>query len=168
MSRSPQDLWRVLLPCGRTEFPEYSIDGGGIFKAFDLLCCKSRCPKKTLTSSVGACHWSNIFGSDCAAEATDDPLTYNMWIQRSRTATQVEGDNGKPKTFTTDEWAPFEGTRKPLLRAIRAAIETGQNPYFYHLQRHRNIRHSIKLHESRKDGVTATELADYAAVLDTP
>jgi hypothetical protein len=66
--------------------------------------------------------------------------------QRSRTSTEVEGDNGKPKTFTTDEWAPYEGHRSEFLREIRAAIEAGANPYFFHLQRHRYmyIRHAIK------------------------
>lgn len=103
-----------------------------------------------------------------AAEATAEKLTWNKWIKRSRTSTEQEAENGKPKTFTTDEWAPYEGTRAEFLGELRAAIEAGANPYFYHLQRHRYIRHAVRLHESRKDGATATELAAYAAVLDTP
>jgi hypothetical protein len=170
MSRSVDDFMRILLPCGKTEHPEYSVEGSSTFKAFNPLCCRNRCPKKTAFSTVGACHWSNIFGADCAAEATSAELIYNKWIQRSRTTVEdgKEGDDGKKKTFTTDEWSPFTGTQAGLLKELRAATETGANPYFYHIGRHRWIRHSIKLHESRKDAVTATELADYAAVLDTP
>jgi hypothetical protein len=171
MSRSVADLQRALLPCGETAYPEYSIEGGATFKAFNLQCCRNRCAKKTLMSTVGACHWSNIFGADCAAEATSDKLVYNKWITRSRTTVEdgKEGEEGKKKTFTTDEWAPFEaGTRASLLKELRATIETGANPYFYHIQRHKYIRHAIRLHESRKDGRTGTELADYASVLDTP
>lgn len=168
MSRSPQDLWRVLLPCGQSEFPHYSVEGGAIFKAYNLMCCRNRCPKKTLTNRIGACHWTNIFGSDCLAEATEDKLTWNKWVQRSRSSSEQHDEQGKQKTFTTDEWAPYDGTRSEFLGELRAALESGGNPYFYHLQRHRYIRHAIRLHESRKDGHTATELADYAAVLDTP
>ena len=170
MSRSVDDLRRVLLPCGKTEYPNYSVKDGPTFKAFNGLCCRNRCPKKTLMSTAGACHWSNIFGADCAAEATADEEIYNKWLQRSRTTVEEgkEGDDGKKKTFTTDEWAPFVGTRAGMLKDIRAALETGANPYFWHTHRSCFIRYSIKLHESRKDGVTATELADYAAVLDTP
>ena len=45
MSRSPQDLRSVLLSCGMTEYPDYSIDGERTFnfKAFDGLCCRNRC-----------------------------------------------------------------------------------------------------------------------------
>ena len=169
MSRSTDDLRRVLLSCGQTEYPSYSVAGDKPFKAFSGLCCRNRCAKKTLTSTEGACGWSNIFGADCAAEANDDLLWWFKWIQRSRSTTEQEGSDGNKKTFTTDEWAPYQGTWREFLREIRMAIEAGANPYFYHKEfRHRFIRHAIKLHESRKDGVTATELADYAAVLDTP
>ena len=58
---------------------------------------------------------------------------------------------------------PHKGTRKEFLAELRAAIS---DSYLYHIWRHGMIRHAIKLHESRKDGVTATEWSDYAAVLD--
>ena len=169
ISRSPQDLRRVLLSCGTTEYPDYSIEGERVFKAFNGLCCRNRCPKKTLTSTAGACGWTNIFGADCKAEGTTDELIYSKWLQRSRSTTEGEGNDGSKKTFITDEWAPHKGTYTEFLKELRASIESGANPYFYHKDfRHKFIRHSIKLHEARKDGVTATELADYAAVLDTP
>ena len=99
-------------------------------------------------------------------------MVWYKWIQRSRSTAEEksdQNDKADKKAFTTDEWAPYKGTRKEFLREQRAAVEGGANPYFYHKEfRHRFIRHSIKLHESRKDQVTATELADYAAVLDTP
>lgn len=50
-----------------------------------------------------------------------------------------------------------------LWRRLRRAVEAGGNPWLYHTWRHKYIRHAIKLHESRKDGVTATEWSDYAA-----
>ena len=169
MSRSTDDLRRVLLPCGQTEYPNYSVAGDKPFKAFSGLCCLNRCPKKTLTSTAGACHWTNVFGSNCSAEATTDELTWYKWIQRSRSTTEQEGSDGSKKTSTTDEWAPYTGTWIEFLHEIRTAIEGGANPYFYHKEfRHRFIRHAIKLHKSRKGDDTATELADYAAVLDTP
>ena len=99
-------------------------------------------------------------------------MTYNKWVQRTRSTAEskeADGEASKTKAFTTEEWAPFDGTQAGFLGELRAAIEAGTNPYFYHKDfRHRFIRHSIKLHESRKDNVTATELADYAAVLETP
>ena len=165
MSRSPADLSRILLPCGQMSLPEYSIEGGRTFQAYNPLCCRNRCPKHNLLMpAAGACGWTNIFGTaDCPTEATDDVLTWWKWIKRSRSSAEEDG-----KTFTTEEWAPYTGTRKEFLGELRAALETAVTPYFYHKWRHRWIRHSIKLHESRKDGRTATELADYAAVLDTP
>ena len=87
----------------------------------------------------------------------------------SARAREEEGSDGSQKTFTTDEWAPYKGTYTEFFQELRASIESGANPYFYHKDfRHKFIRHSIKLYESRKDGETATELADYAAVLETP
>lgn len=55
MSRSPHDLWHVLLPCGQTEHPGYSMEGSGTgnFKAFNLLCCRNRCAKKKFASVAG-------------------------------------------------------------------------------------------------------------------
>ena len=172
MSRSPDDLRRVLLRCGMTAYPNYSIEGARPFQIHNPLCCRNRCPKKTLTSTALACGWTNIFGADCKAEATDAKMTWNKWRQRTRSTAEnkeADGEASKAKAFTTEEWAPYEGEQADFLGEIRAAIETGGNPYFYHKDfRHKFIRHSIKLHEARKDQVTATELADYAAVLETP
>ena len=50
-----------------------------------------------------------------------------------------------------------------LFARLRKAVEAGGNPWLYHTHRHKLIRHAIKLHESRKDQVTATEWSDYAA-----
>jgi len=172
MSRSPEDLRRVLLRCGKTMHPNYSIVGDRPFQIYNPICCRNRCPKKTITSSADACGWTNIFGADCKAEATDAKMTYNKWVQRTRSnaeSKEADGEASKTKAFTTEEWAPYDGDQAGFLGELRASIEAGANPYFYHKDfRHRFIRHSIKLHESRKDGVTATELADYAAVLETP
>ena len=168
MSRSTDDLTRILLPCGRTPLPDYSLQGGSTFSCYNPLCCRNRCPKRhPLMPTPTACGWTNVFGSDdCPTEATDEPLVWYKWVKRSRTTQATTTEDAK--TFTTEEWAPYEGTRKEFLRELRAALETATTPYFYHRWRHRWIRHSIKLHDERRDEDTATELADYAAVLDTP
>jgi hypothetical protein len=172
MSRSPEDLKRVLLRCGKTAYPSYSIEGSRPFEIHNPLCCKNRCPKKTLTSTAEACGWSNIFGADCKAEATDVQMTWNKWVQRTRSTAEnkeVDGEASKAKPFITEEWAPYTGTQAEFIGELRAAIETAPNPYFYHKDfRHKFIRHSIKLHDSRRDDKTATELADYVATLETP
>jgi hypothetical protein len=41
-------------------------------------------------------------------------MTYNKWVQRTRSTAEskeADGEASKTKAFTTEEWAPFDGTQ---------------------------------------------------------
>ena len=162
-SRSVRDMKAALLPCGQTAYPDYSVAGGPIFKCYPALCSQGKCPKINLNNTLrgqptpGACGWEHIFGKDCPVEASSDKFTWRRWEPKLRS------ENAEGKKFYSDEWVPHEGTRAEFLKELRASIK---DSYLFHVWRHQLIRHAIKLHESRKDGKTATEWSDYAAVLD--
>lgn len=107
--------------------------------------------------SPEACGWLNVFGGQCPIEATNDTFTWHRWEPRLRST----NDDGKD--YYSDEWVPHKGTRREFLEELQFAVESGSNPWLFHTWRHKMIRHAIKLHESRKDGVTVTEWSDYAA-----
>ena len=162
-SRSVRDMKAALLPCGQTAYPDYSIAGGPIFKCYPALCSQGKCPKVDLNNTLrgqptpGACGWEHVFGKDCPVEASSDKFTWYRWEPKLRS------ENAEGKKFYSDEWVPHEGTRAEFLKELRASIK---DSYLFHVWRHQLIRHAIKLHVSRKDGKTATEWSDYAAVLD--
>ena len=160
-SRSVGHMRMALLPCGQLEYPNYSVRGGPTFKSYSGRCSAGKCPKQRFGQPCSdACSWANVFGVDCPVEASDDPFTWWRWEPRLRSV------NAEGKKFYSDEWVPYAGTRKEFIKELRAAVSDGDPSYLYHVYRHLMIRHAIKLHESRKDGVTATEWSDYAAVLD--
>lgn len=156
-SRSVRDMKRALLPCGLAAYPNYSI-GDAVFTSYPGLCSHGKCPKQKFGQrSPDACGWEHVFGHDCPVESSDDLMDWWRWEPKLRS------ENAEGKKFYSDEWVPHRGTRAEFLRELRTAIK---DSYLSHDWRHLLIRHAIKLHESRKDGLTGTEWSDYAAVLD--
>ena len=97
---------------------------------------------------LATCHHEFI-SHDCAVHGVLCATAFTWWRWESR----LRGENAEGKKFYSDEWVPYTGTRKEFLDDLFTAIK---DQYLYHRWRHLMIRHAIKLHESRKDGVTAT------------
>ena len=87
------------------------------------------------------------------ARRHDGAVRWHEWRQ------QLRGTSAEGKPYYSEELVPVHGTRAQGLKVLRqnAAI------YFPHIWKHVMLQRGIQCHEARKDAVTATRRADYAA-----
>ena len=116
MSQSLQALFKALMPCGCTEYPEISTTGGSVFKAYPRVCTEDNCPRKLFGGGV-ACGWDNVFGADCPVESNRERCSWQGWEQRLRGV----NDEGKPSY--SPEFIPMHGMRMEMLKELRSKVK---------------------------------------------
>ena len=170
MSRSPADLMRTLLPCGRTAHEAQQIPGEKRpFLSYNGCCAKGMCgaprPSGPQPGELFSrnCGWQSIFGADCPVEAdAAKDMDWQVWMPQQR-GLPHETNEGKMKTSYSPELVPAHGTRAAFFTMLRLAAEE----WMPHEWRDRTGRRGLKVHEFFKTATTATRWCDYAAAFET-
>ena len=116
MTRSRKMLTDVLMePCGKQNYPDYSIIGGGEFHAYKKRCISNDCDKRIFKGRE-ACGWDRVIGTMCPVEDSEDPFSWFVWEK------QLRGTNEDGKPFYSLEWCPKHGTRKQFWAEFRSAV----------------------------------------------
>lgn len=85
VSHSIHKMMKVLMPCGKVEYPPYMLEGNP-FRFYDGRCCYNNCPKKPTAARARIlnieappiCGWANVFGEFCTLEANDQPFSWQV------------------------------------------------------------------------------------------
>ena len=117
MSESVDNLFAALMPCGRQSYPNYSVTGGGDFKAYDRRCTEGNCPRRFWSGGKQGCGWDRVYGVDCPIESNGEMTEWQKWAMRLR---GVNAETGKPSY--SPEFIPEHGTRAEMLKELRAKV----------------------------------------------
>lgn len=143
MTKSPERLMEALLPCGRTEYPNYSVTGARTYSAFSQKCASGNCPQK-LWRGAKACNFEALFKSGCPLErhATFE-CEWKVWEPRPRGKNRETGE----VSYST-EFVPRRGTREQFFVEFTKAIPA----WIYHVWRDDFIKQGLRVFEDRKSG----------------
>ncbi len=155
MLASLDALTAALMPCGKDEYPDYSIFGSGPFRAYKKRCIFDDCPKKLFCRSE-ACGFDSVFGKICPTEANDEQFSWQAWEKR------IRGVNDEGKPFHSMEWVPRHGTKREFWNEFLPALKEN----FPHVWRERMIRQGRRIYEDRKSGHHRDELVKRRRTLE--
>jgi hypothetical protein len=145
MSASLDALFKALMPCGRTAYPEISLTGGSMCKLYPRACTEDNCPRRGLVQLWGgepACGWDHVFGPDCPVESSQERCSWQGWEQRLRGV----NDEGKPSY--SPEFIPMHGTRMQMLKELRAKVKK----VMPHHARNVQMTHAARVFDDRRSG----------------
>lgn len=143
MAKSPARLMATMLPCGQTEYPDYSVTGASTYTAYSHNCAQGNCPKKLWRGSQ-ACSFEALFRSGCPIDADGTKnFAWRAWEQRPRGKNRETGE-----ISYSPEFVPRNGTRLQFWSEFKPSVAT----WLYHVWRDDFLKQSLRVFEDRKSG----------------